>query len=217
MKKMFVAIIILGMIFAGLLIYRNNPTSNASTITVQEINEIENYISKIYMWKEITNEALPSFENIDQADEIWIWEVIKKNLEEYELSKEQIQTKAKEIFGEEFQKELPKEGNQSFEYYEETGKYYATETNLDQQEDLFLLENIEKTEHGYEVEIIEYIEDYGEESVIKIRNLQDEEIGQVGSNESTSNIQEIVKNNKDRFNKKKITIQNGVVCRVKKM
>lgn len=217
MKKMFVAIIILGMIFAGLLIYRNNPTSNASTITVQEINEIENYISKIYMWKEITNEALHSFEDINQADEIWIWEVVKKNLEAYELSKEQIQEKAKEIFGENFEKELPEEGNRSFEYYEKTGKYYATEINLDQQEDAFLLEKIEKTAQGYEIEIIEYIEDYTEEKFIKIRNLQGEEIGQVGSNENPSKIQEIVKENKNEFSKKKIIIQNGVVCRVKKM
>lgn len=216
MKKMLVAIVILEMIFAGLLIYRNNPTSDANSITVQEINEIETYISKIYMWKEVTNQALPAFENINEAEEIWIWEVVKKNLEEYELSKEQIQTKAKEIFGEEFQKELPIEGNQAFEYYEETEKYYATETNLDQQEDLFLLENIEKTENGYEVEIIEYIEDYSEGTTIRIKNLQDEEIGKVSIEESSSKIKEIVKNNKERFNKKKIILQNGHVQKVSK-
>ena len=202
------------MIFAGLLIYRNNPTSNASEITVQEINEIGNYISKIYMWKEVTNQALPSFQNINQVEETWIWEVVKKNLEEYELSKEQIQQKAKEIFGANFQKEIAEEGNQAFEYCEETGKYYATEINLDEQEDLFLLEKIEKTEQGYEVEIIEYLEDYGEKSIIKIRNLQGEKIGQVNNNESTNKIQEIVKENKEKFSKKKITIKNGVICSV---
>lgn len=214
MKKMFVAIIILGMIFAGLLIYRNNPTSNASTITVQEINEIENYITKIYMWKEVTNQALPSFENINEAEETWIWEVVKKNLEEYELTKEQIQEKAKEIFGENLQKELPEEGNQSFEYYEETGKYYATEIKLDSKEDSFLLEKIEKNDKGYEVEIIEYIADYTDENIIRIRNLQNTEIGQVSINESTSKIQDIVKNNKDKFTKKKIILKNGYIEKV---
>lgn len=214
MKKMFVAIIILGMIFAGLLIYRNNPTSNASTITVQEINEIENYITKIYMWKEVTNQALPSFENINEAEETWIWEVVKKNLEEYELTKEQIQEKAKEIFGENLQKELPEEGNQSFEYYEETGKYYATEIKLDSKEDSFLLEKIEKNDKGYEVEIIEYIADYTDENIIRIRNLQNTEIGQVSINESTSKIQDIVKKNKDKFTKKKIILKNGYIEKV---
>lgn len=206
---MLVIIVILAMIFAGLVIYRNNPTSNANSITVQEINEIENYISKIYMWKEVTNQALPSFEDINRADEIWIWEVVKKNLEEYKVSKEQIQEKAKEIFGENFQKEIPEKGNQVFEYEEQSQKYYATEINLDEQEDSFLLDKIEKTKQGYEVEIIEYIEDYGEETIIKIRNLQGEEIGQVSSGESETKIQEIVKENKDKFSKKKIVLRNG--------
>ena len=30
------------------------------------------------MWKEITKEALPTFENINNANELWVWEVIKK-------------------------------------------------------------------------------------------------------------------------------------------
>ena len=42
---------------------------------------------------------------------------------------------------------------------------------------------------------------------IKIRNLQSEEIGSVGSTESESKIQEIVKSYKDRFNKKQITLK----------
>ena len=52
---------------------------------------MEEYISKIYMWKEITKEALPTFENINNANELWLWEVIKKNLETYETTYEEIQ------------------------------------------------------------------------------------------------------------------------------
>ena len=62
MKKMLVAIVILGMIFAGLLIYRNNPTSDANSITVQEINEIEKII-----YNNLSKEELDSFiSNLDK-------------------------------------------------------------------------------------------------------------------------------------------------------
>ena len=89
MKKLFVIIGVLAIIFLGMVIYRN--TANKSNVTVQEIENIEKYISKIYMWKEITNQALPTFENINDADELWTWEVVKKNLEEFELSYDDIQ------------------------------------------------------------------------------------------------------------------------------
>lgn len=207
MKKMLAIIAILAIILLGMVFYKNTAKITANQVNVQEINEIEEYIYKIYMWKEVTNEALPTFEDINQADETWIWEVVKKNIEEYELDKEQIQEKAEELFGESFQKQFPDEGNQAFEYDEESGKYLATEINLDEQEDSFLLDKIEKTKEGYQVEIIEYLEDYSEMQNIKIRNLQAEEIGSVGSTESESKIQEIVKSYKDRFNKKQITLK----------
>ena len=106
MKKLFVIIGVLAIIFLGMVIYRN--TANKSNVTVQEVENIEKYISKIYMWKEITNKALPTFENINDADELWTWEVVKKNLEEFELSYDDIQNKAKELFGVEFSKQFTK-------------------------------------------------------------------------------------------------------------
>ena len=94
MKKLITIIIILVIIFVAMFAYKNLKPK-ASEINVQEIEKIENYINQIYMWKEVTGEALPYFEDINQANEIWIWEVVKKNLEEYELSHSQIQEKAK--------------------------------------------------------------------------------------------------------------------------
>ena len=73
MKKMLAIIAILAIILVGMVVYKNTAKSTANQVNVQEINEIEEYISKIYMWKEVTNEALPTFEDINQADEIWIW------------------------------------------------------------------------------------------------------------------------------------------------
>ena len=192
MKKLLIIIVVLAIIFIGMLVYRSNGV-NKSQVNISEINNIEEYIEKIYMWKEVTKEALPSFDNINDANETWIWEVVKKNLEEYEVDYETIENKAKEIFGENFTKEFPKEGNQSFEYNEETDKYLATEVNLDMQEDSFLLNTIEKENEKYKVQIVEYLEDYGEEESIIIRNLQGEEIGRIGNSESETKAQEIIK------------------------
>lgn len=104
-----------------MIINRKNQIQN-KTITVGEVEKIEEYVQKIYLWKEITGQAIPTFQNIEEADEIWIWEVIKKNLEEYESTNEQIQEKAKEIFGQDFAKSINKEGNESFIYNKETRK-----------------------------------------------------------------------------------------------
>lgn len=125
MKKMLVIIVILAIILAGMIIYKKTAVGTKDDVSIEEIKEIETYITKIYLWKEITNEALPTFENINEANDTWVWEVVKKNLEEFAVSIEDIQNKAKEIFGENFTKEFPKEGNNSYEYEEETGRYFA--------------------------------------------------------------------------------------------
>ena len=220
MKKLIIIIIVLAVLFVGMVIYKNTAVGvNRDNVTIEEINKIESYVEKIYMWKEITNEALPTFEDINNASDLWTWEVVKKNLEEYELTYEQINEKAKEIFGESFQKQFPKEGTEGIIYNQDENKYYLSEVNLDGQEDTFLLNNIEKKDGKYIVEIIEYLEDYTSQTSISIINLQGEEIGKVGSSESETKIQEIVKQNIDRFSKKRIYLkvenENLVVEKVK--
>lgn len=205
MKKLVAIICILLVIFVGM--YVNRSKSNQNLITATEVEKVEEYISKIYMWKEITKEALPTFENINNANELWLWEVIKKNLETYETTYEEIQQKGKELFGEKFEKQIPKEGNDSFYYDKESNKYLATEIVLDEEEDSFLLKDIEKEGEKYKVKIIEYIEDYSEENKVIIRNLQEEEIGRVSTSDSETKIKEIVKNNKERFSQKNIEIK----------
>lgn len=209
MKKMLVVIIILVVILVGMVIYRNIENKNQNQVTIPEINEIQEYISKIYMWKEVTTQALPTFENINEADEVWIWEVVKKVSENYEFDYDQLQKEAKEIFGNDLQIQFPREGNQAFQYDETIQKYVSTQTNLDEQEDLFLLNKIEKAQNEYNVEIIEYIEDYSQEQNIIIMNLQGEQIGQVENSESENKVQEIIKNNENRFNKKQLKIKRN--------
>ena len=126
MKKMYIIIIILAIIFIAMLAYKNMTIGIKNNVNVEEVQKIEECISKIYMWKEVTNEALPSFENINQADDLWVWEVVKQNLEEYVVNYDAIQNKAKEIFGESFSKQFPTQGNETIMYDSETGEYYTT-------------------------------------------------------------------------------------------
>lgn len=210
MRKLIVIIVILVIVFIGMAVYRN-AFIKASNISIQEIEEIENYINQIYMWKEVTQEALPCFEDINQAKERWLWEVVKKNMEEDEPSYQQIQEKAKELFGSAFVKEFPKEGTEYLTYDEQNNQYKLVGVELDQEGDLFLLNKIEKIKEGYKVEIIEYLEDYSPmlkeeaEDFIMIRNLVGEEIGQIRGATKEEEI-ELVKRNVDRFSKKKITL-----------
>lgn len=111
MKKLLLIIIVLSGILISMIIYRNVVVGSTNNITIEEINNIQDYISKIYMWKEVTGEALPAFEDINQAQDLWIWEVVNQNLENFNVTIEEIQSVAKEIFGKNFTKEFPKERN----------------------------------------------------------------------------------------------------------
>ena len=216
MKKLIVIIIILLIVFIGMFAYRQNKlaTNKTNEITVDEINKIETYLQKIYMWKEITGEALPTFETINDAPDVWIWEAVKKNLEEYEVTYEQLQSKATELFGKGLEKTFPTEGYEYMEYNAETNTYYAIGTGLDEQEDMFLLDKIQKNDNGYTVQIVEYLEDYAEayttqasEYAIQIKNLNDETIRTVQNTEDETNIQQLVRDNIDKFTKKEVELE----------
>lgn len=223
MKKMLIIIVVLAGILISMIIYKNMAVGSKNNINIQEIKKIEEAISKIYLWKEVTNEALPEFENINETTDLWIWETVKKNIEKFEINYEEIEQISKELFGQDFNKAFPKNGNFSFQYDEEKNIYIPTEVTLDQKEDAFIISNIEKNQEGYEVEIIEYLEDYSNEQKVIVRNLTDEEIGQVSSSESETKIQEIVKENETRFDKKKLYFKiennnnNLIIQKVKKV
>lgn len=207
MRKMLVIIVILLFIFVGMICYKKVAVAKSSDIKANEVIQVEEAISKVYLWEEVTNEALPKFSNINNAEDKWIWEAVKNNLENYELEYDEIQLKAKELFGQNFTKEFPKEGNQSFSYSEEMQKYIAEEIETDQKEDDFLLEQIKRIENGYEVEILEYIADYTEENIIIVKNTNDEELSRISASEDESVIQNVVKSKKDNCTRKKITLK----------
>ncbi len=211
MKKLFIIIIILIIIFIGMFVYKN-IISKANQVNMQEVEKIESYINQIYLEREIVGDSLPYFETINEANEKWIWEVVKKNLEDDKISYEQLQEKAKELFGEDFKSKLPKEGTDYLVYNKEQNYYDAIPSEMDNQGSFFLLNKIEKVKDGFEVEIIEYLEDYSEmiEDVTKdyivIKNLNQEEISRTSTSKEEEGI-EIVKRNIDKFTNKKILLK----------
>lgn len=216
MKKLVAIIFILLVIFVGM--YVNRSKSNQNLITATEVEKVEEYISKIYMWKEITGDALPKFDNINDAPDVWTWEVVKKDLENYELTKDEIQNKATELFGNQFKKQFPQEGTEYMQYDEKLGKYISTGIELDTLDDCFYIKNIRKTKDGYEVEIAEYLEDYvnslgvedeNEIYEIYIKNLNEETIANVKNTEGETKTIDVVKENLDKFTTKTVNLKKS--------
>jgi len=167
------------------------------------------------MWKEVTEEALPEFNNINEAPDLWTWEVVKKNLEDYELTYEEIQQKATELFGKQFTKQFPKEGTEYIKYDEQTDKYITSGIGLDSLDDCFLIKNINKNKNEYDVEIVEYLEDYSNSAEVEdedevydiyIKNLNQDTIATIKSNEGETKAIETVKENIDKFTTKTIKL-----------
>lgn len=213
MKKLLAIIGVLLVIFIGMYLYKTNI--NQKNITVSEVQNIEDYISKIYMWKEVTEEALPKFDNINDAPDVWTWEVVKKNLDNYEATYEEIEQKAIQLFGKQFTKQFPEEGTEYIQYNDELGKYLTSGIGLDALDDCFLIKNIKKTKSGYEVEIVEYLEDYensfgvedeSEIYEIYIKNLNQDTIATMKNNEAENKSVEIVKENLDKFTTKTVNL-----------
>lgn len=213
MKKLVAIICVLLVIFIGM--YINKTKSSQKIVTASEVEKVEEYISKIYMWKEVTEEALPEFNNINEAPDLWTWEVVKKNLEDYELTYGEIQQKATELFGKQFTKQFPKEGTEYIKYDEQTDKYITSGIGLDSLDDCFLIKNINKNKNEYDVEIVEYLEDYSNSAGVEdedevydiyIKNLNQDTIATIKSNEGETKAIETVKENIDKFTTKTIKL-----------
>ena len=226
MKKLLAIICILVIICIGIFI--KNSTIKKENINASDVENIENYISKIYMWKEITGEALPKFDNINNAPDLWAWGVVKKDLEDYELSYNQIQEKAKELFGNNFKKQFPKDGTEYLKYDGTSQKYIATGVGLDAEEDRFYIKNIDKTNDGYKVQISEYLVDYGNsydyvneqtedptndielpEYDVYIKNLSGDIVSTIKSTDGETKTIEEIKNNIDKFSTKIVYLKNN--------
>lgn len=210
MKKMLATILVLLIIFIGMLIYRTSEKE--AEVKIDEINKIESYLEKIYGWKEVTNQALPEFDDINNADEKWLWGTLRENIDDYEIDYDKIESTIKDLFGNNLKKEYPKEGTEFISYDEQSGKYQVKEITLDAIKDSFLLNKIDKTKDSYTAEIVEYLVDYtnSDGGKILIKNLNDETIYELTEEEATDgNIQKVVKENIERFTKKQVELEKN--------
>ena len=180
-------------------------------------------MEKIYGWKEVTKEALPTFENINDADEKWLWGMLRENLDETEIEYTDIENKIKQLYGSQLTKKYPNQGTEFIKYDQKSNKYVISQTTLDAIKDAYLLDKIEKNKSGYTVQIVEYLVDYtdSENDKVLIKNLNEEIIYELTEEEATDgNVTKIVKENIDKFTKKKVTLQkeneNIIIKKVEK-
>ena len=121
--------------------------------------KLDDYISDIYFGLDT---YMSEFDNINLADENWIWECTHRFLWKDDnaipgiISKEDIETAAKKCFGDNLQKEFPKEGLEFWLEPEEDGYFLAAaSTELDFHNDYEIV-SYNKTDKDIIVNIVEY-------------------------------------------------------------
>lgn len=192
-------IILLAALLVGTVIYynrgqeKNNIAQGENNIATEKeiaLDEIAKKVEEKYSTGSNYG-LLPEFNDINEADEEWLWFMLKSYAQEqYEddenklLTYNEVETLAKEFFGEKFNKEFPKKGVYGFEKQE--GKYNfnsymeCSETSYSE----LAIKNIVKNNNNYEVTIIEYELTYadilrldeGDEGKVIITNLEGETI-----------------------------------------
>lgn len=81
---------------------------------------------------------------MNEANTKWLWGIVRKNIEEEEITYETINEKVKELYGEELNIKYPKEGMEFIKYNEETNDYIPSEIELDANDDRFYINKITK-------------------------------------------------------------------------
>lgn len=225
MKKIvtvFIILIIIGLIY---FIAKNNKILEITSTELSDTtkSEIISYINDIYN----IHRSIPEFENINKADELWIWDNINQylcNHSEYEernqscdYTYEEISNFAKILYGEQFILETPIQ-NPAMIYDEETNKYgvplYTVESLKEYQ-----IESIEKSDNIYTVSIIDYVISFvppfgneSKENLIYFHNITDFNLNSMSPNiifelTELKNYKEKILENKDNFTSKTIILE----------
>ena len=145
-----VLIIILLVAFAVLI-------TNNNDITQSEKEEIENYIKMIYGFY---GETLPEFEDVNDANEDWMWMVTLYYLQETNESgmytSEEVKEAGKILYGDNFNKEISKDSSKFVLYFEDTHRYRLVGMSFEEYFG-FVTKNVTKKGNKYIVDIVEYI------------------------------------------------------------
>lgn len=135
----------------------NKNESETKKVTNLEKTMVEDYVQKIYKYGEF--EIMPNFDDINKADEEWVWAIAFSQLENKEMvQKYEVVDKAKELFGQGFNKE-PKEDSIISAYWNEELNYYEGKAHgfMAEEEARYIIKDAYKTDNTYNVEIVEYV------------------------------------------------------------
>lgn len=183
------------------IIEPNNINENISTditasrqeVTLQEKDNIQEYLNEIYHFFETT---IPEFETINEADESWIWGVSLNRVYDYTkgegISYNELIQSAKELFGDEFNLEPPKENMDFITYDKDTSTYSIAPRGGVMGVLGIVIYSAEKTETGYIVKTVEYFEQIEWDDETNTENLEKEKIKEALNNKETHNPKEIV-------------------------
>lgn len=156
-NKIIKVIIILAIIVSlAMVVYSLHKTpGKQNTIEVM----VNDYLGDIYYG---TDTWMPTFNNINSAEEKWIWECAYSNLFKDEkdpgmyVTKEQIEDSAREVFGENLKKEFPTEGLE-FWLEPEEDKYFVARASVEADYYIdYIIDSIEEKDNKVIVEIVEY-------------------------------------------------------------
>lgn len=155
--KIFIILIIIVFITFG--IYK--LTQNKSKKTTSKYPDLEKYISTIYG----KTYLIPEFENINDADENWLWENInqylhnnsefdERNSKQYDYTYDEICQFVNTIYGPDLKKTFPT-GAEYMRYDTYHDKYGPTSYGLEYYYD-YKIENIDKNENIYTISIYDF-------------------------------------------------------------
>lgn len=222
--KVLVIVLILVIILSTFFIVKNKNSENSkNNISDVEQKEIATYINDIYN----IHTAIPEFEDINDANELWIWDNINQylcNHEEFEdrnqycdYTYEEISNFAKILYGNDFSLTVPVQ-NPAMIYDSENNTYgvplYTVETLKECQ-----IESIEKSGNTYTINLIDYVISFvppfdstSSDEEIYFYNITEFELNSSASNiifkiEELKNYKEKIFENKDKFSSKTIVLE----------
>lgn len=181
-------------------------------VTINESSRISNYIDKIYSYYE---KNIPEFTNINLAEDDWVWSIALFNCQSSTsgnpISYKDIEKSAADLFGKDFTKKLSKSDMKIASY----SSYIDAFTVIGRGGPVFVpkyvISDISKTENGFEVKILEYLEDNsawsGSNELYEIYLIgNSDKIIKKYKNNQKEEMKDYVLKNQDEFNAKKIVL-----------
>lgn len=171
MKKDKIIYIIIIVLILGFVIYKKFievPGHIAGQIAIEDLisqvhyEDAQKHLEDIFIENENSFNVipLPEFQNINEAPEEWIWNVLYNNLEneENKYTYEQIQEKLTNLFSSEIENKFPKEGIKGvIEKSKENNLYCKIDLkNNNSKKHAYCIKTLTQEDTRYKIYIIEY-------------------------------------------------------------